>query len=104
MQTSTSKTPSGTPKLGSKFAPTPTKVHGTPRCLDTSSIHGASYVSEASEGAANVGFWLTAEEVTDNKITWLELEIENKKLNLVRKKVTWKFICFQLIEISGKCE
>ena len=77
-----------------KFISTLTKVHGTPRCLDTSSIHGASYVSEASEGEADVGFWLTAEEVTDNKIAHLELELENKKLNLVRKKVIWKFICF----------
>ena len=69
-----------------------------------SSIYGASSVSEASKGAADVGFWLTTKEVTDDKITQLELEIKNKKLNLVRKKVTWKFICFQLIEISGKCE
>ena len=61
-------------------------------------------MSEASKGATNVGFWLTTKEVTDDEITQLELEIENKKLNLVRKKVTWKFICFQLIEISGKCE
>ena len=83
---------------------TPTKVHGTPRHLDTSLIHGALYVSEASEGEADVGFWLTAEEVTDNEIAHLKLEIKNKKLNLARKMVTWKFICFQLIEISGKCE
>ena len=99
MQTSTSKTPGGTLKLGLKFTSTPTKVHGTPRHLDTSLIHGASYVSEASEGAADVGFWLTTEEVIDDKIACLELEIENKKLNLARKMVTWKFICFQLNEM-----
>ena len=43
-----------------------------------------------------MGFWLTAEEVTDDEIAHLELEIENKKLNLVRKRVIWKIICFQL--------
>ena len=61
-------------------------------------------MSEASEGDTNVGFWLTTKEVTDDEIVWLELEIKNKKLNLARKKVTWKFICFQLIEVSGKCK
>ena len=66
----------GTPQLGTHTS-TPMKVHGHPPLrLDSSSIHEVSLMSKGSEAIGDVGFWLTEEEVMDDKLAHLEIELE----------------------------
>ena len=48
-------------------------------------------MSEGSEALGDVGFWLTQEEVMDDKLAHLEIELEQKRKDLMRKRVCVMF-------------
>ena len=58
-----------------------------PHRLDSSSIHGVSLMSEGSEALGDVSFWLTEEEVMYDELACLEIDMEWKRKDLMRKRV-----------------